>query len=197
MTVVGETRTVHSDGDDVETQLQWIAEKARKDPKCKFTGLFYLVNTGSPAGCFEGRRKDSVSGIDGVAKEKSGNDLKANRTMPLKVLMEIVAAKLRWHFAYYGVSDNARKMRRFAAEVRTLPYRWLNRRSNRGGHVMGELLQTPQEVSTAEATHQGKFTHDMVNITMKSRVRQGVSERPLQSVISSREPGLLDSFSVR
>ena len=58
--------------------------------------------------------------------------LKANRTMPLKELMKIVAAKLRGHFAYYGVSDNARKIGLFAAEVRTLLYRWLNRRSNRG-----------------------------------------------------------------
>jgi len=37
---------------------------------------------------------------------------------------------------------------------------------------MGEILQTPQEISSAEATYQGEFAPDMVNITMRSRVRE-------------------------
>ncbi|MDD5758944.1 MAG: hypothetical protein PHI06_07655 [Desulfobulbaceae bacterium] len=84
MTVVKETRTVHSKGDGVETKLRRIAEKARRDPKCKFTSLFHLVNTDLLRGCFEGLRKDAASGIDGVTKEEYGNDLEAN----LAVLVE-------------------------------------------------------------------------------------------------------------
>ena len=84
MTVVKETRTVLSNGDDVETKLQRIAEKARKDPKCKFTSLFHLVSMDLLRGCFEGLRKDAASGIDGVTKEEYGNDLEAN----LAVLVE-------------------------------------------------------------------------------------------------------------
>ena len=73
-----------SNGDDVETKLQRIAEKARKDPKCKFTSLFHLVSMDLLRGCFEGLRKDAASGIDGVTKEEYGNDLEAN----LAVLVE-------------------------------------------------------------------------------------------------------------
>jgi len=75
---------VLSNGDDVETKLQRIAEKARKDPKCKFTSLFHLVSMDLLRGCFEGLRKDAASGIDGVTKEEYGNDLEAN----LAVLVE-------------------------------------------------------------------------------------------------------------
>jgi group II intron reverse transcriptase/maturase len=64
----------------VETKLQRIAEKARKDPSCKFTSLFHLMNTELLRGCFEGLRKDAASGIDRVTKEGYGRDLEANLT---------------------------------------------------------------------------------------------------------------------
>jgi RNA-directed DNA polymerase len=86
MTVVKETRTVHSNGYDVETKLQRIAEKARKDPKCKFTSLFHLVSMDLLRGCFEGLRKDAASGIDGVTKEEYGKDLEANLTVLVEKL---------------------------------------------------------------------------------------------------------------
>ncbi|MDL1975390.1 MAG: group II intron reverse transcriptase/maturase, partial [Deltaproteobacteria bacterium] len=43
-----------------------------------------------------------------------------------------VVAKLRGHFAYYGVTDNSRGISRFAYEVRCLLFKWLNRRGKRG-----------------------------------------------------------------
>lgn len=58
--------------------------------------------------------------------------LKESRTMPTPELMKIATAKLRRHFAYYGVTDNTRGIRRFAFAVRALLFRWLNRRGKRG-----------------------------------------------------------------
>lgn len=79
-TVDKETRTVLGNRESVETKLQRIAEKARKDPECKFTSLFHLMNEELLRGCFEGLRKDAASGIDKVTKEEYGKDLAANLT---------------------------------------------------------------------------------------------------------------------
>jgi len=58
--------------------------------------------------------------------------LKANRTLPTRVLMGKVALKLKGHFNYYGVTDNIEGINRFALEVRRLLFKWLDRRGKRG-----------------------------------------------------------------
>ena len=64
--------------DEVETKLQRIAEKARKEAGFKFTSLFHLMNEELLRGCFEGLRKDAASGIDRVTKEEYGRNLEGN-----------------------------------------------------------------------------------------------------------------------
>ena len=49
-----------------------------------------------------------------------------------KVWWKILAAKLRGHFQYYGVSENYRGVLRFYKETIRLVYKWMNRRSQRG-----------------------------------------------------------------
>jgi group II intron reverse transcriptase/maturase len=80
MTAVKETRTVLSNGESVETKLQRIAEKARKEPSFKFTSLFHLMNMELLRGCYGKLRKDAASGIDRVTKEEYGRNLEANLT---------------------------------------------------------------------------------------------------------------------
>jgi len=58
--------------------------------------------------------------------------LKKARTLKTKELWETAKAKLRGHYAYYGVTDNLRGIKRFAAEARKLLFKWLNRRGKRG-----------------------------------------------------------------
>lgn len=58
--------------------------------------------------------------------------LRANRTLPTEDILAVTAAKLRGHFAYYGVTDNIRSLSRFAYRVIQLLYKWLNRRGKRG-----------------------------------------------------------------
>ena len=58
--------------------------------------------------------------------------LKVSRTLPTPDLMKTAAAKLRGHFAYYGVTDNSRGIGRFNHEFRKLLFKWLNRRGKRG-----------------------------------------------------------------
>ena len=57
--------------------------------------------------------------------------LKMARTMKTKELWEIARAKLRGHYAYYGVSDNLHGILRFSEEAKRLLFKWLNRRGRR------------------------------------------------------------------
>jgi len=50
----------------VETKLQRIAEKARRDSRCRFTSLFHLMNKELQRECFARLRKDATAGIDQV-----------------------------------------------------------------------------------------------------------------------------------
>lgn len=59
--------------------------------------------------------------------------LKAVRsTAPVKEWWPILAAKLRGHYQYYGVSGNMLAVRRYHAVTLRLTRKWLNRRSQRG-----------------------------------------------------------------
>jgi hypothetical protein len=60
----GGTCVVLSNVESVETKLQRIAEKARRDPHCRFTSLFHLMNKELLRQCFEQLRGDTAVGID-------------------------------------------------------------------------------------------------------------------------------------
>jgi hypothetical protein len=45
--------------------------------------------------------------------------------------MKTTVAKLRGHYAYYGVTGNSKSIRNFAHEARKLLFKWLNRRGKR------------------------------------------------------------------
>jgi len=67
-----------SNEESVETKLKRIAEKARKDPKCRFTSLFHLMNFDLLWGCFWELKKCKASGIDQVTKDTYAEDLMGN-----------------------------------------------------------------------------------------------------------------------
>ncbi|EFK07016.1 group II intron-encoded protein LtrA domain protein [delta proteobacterium NaphS2] len=62
----------------VETKLQRIAEKARKEDECRLTSLFHLMNEEMLRECFQELRKDAASGIDKVTKKEYGEKLGEN-----------------------------------------------------------------------------------------------------------------------
>ena len=61
-----DTLTMHSNSETVGTKLQRIAEKARRDPRCRFTSLFHLMDKELLRECFERLRRDAAAGIDQV-----------------------------------------------------------------------------------------------------------------------------------
>jgi hypothetical protein len=50
---------------------------------------------------------------------------------PLPDLWQAIAAKMRGHFQYFGVTDNSLALHRFEHAVHRLVFKWLNRRSQR------------------------------------------------------------------
>ena len=65
-------------GEMVETKLQRIADKARKDSGCRFTSLFHLINIEMMRECFKRLRKDAAAGIDKVTKAEYEENLEEN-----------------------------------------------------------------------------------------------------------------------
>lgn len=70
--------------------------------------------------------------------------LRANRTLPTHQILKTTAAKLRGHFAYYGVTDNSKSISTFSYLVTQTLFKWLNRRGKRGCYTwekFNKLLQ--------------------------------------------------------
>ena len=67
-----------SNDESVETKLKRIAEKARKDPSCRFTSLFHLMNKDLLWECFWQLKSCKASGIDQVTKDTYAENLMVN-----------------------------------------------------------------------------------------------------------------------
>ena len=61
---------MHRNEEPVETKLQRIAEKARRDPKAQFSSLFHLMNRELLWECFHALKENRASGIDRITKEQ-------------------------------------------------------------------------------------------------------------------------------
>jgi group II intron reverse transcriptase/maturase len=69
---------MHSNEESVATKLKRIAEKARKDPKCRFTSLFHLMNQDLLWECFWQLKSCKASGVDQITKDTYADNLMAN-----------------------------------------------------------------------------------------------------------------------
>ena len=74
----GEIHTMLRNEECVATKLKRIAEKARKDPNCRFTSLFHLMDHDLLWECFWDLKKCKASGIDQITKEQYEENLMAN-----------------------------------------------------------------------------------------------------------------------
>ena len=70
-------------------------------------------------------------------------DAEAHRTLKLlrrqtgettPEILRKTAAKLRGHYAYYGVTDNSKRVQAFAYETQRILFKWLGRRGKRGSY---------------------------------------------------------------
>jgi len=102
----------------------------RKPETFDFLGFTHYCSTTRDGKRFRVKRKTSAKKFR-VKLAAFKEWLKRNRTKPTRWIWEQVAAKLRGHYAYFGVTDNSRSIRQFAKEVCQLLRKWLNRRGKR------------------------------------------------------------------
>ena len=79
-----ETPSAHRSAEWVETRLRVISEMARRDPRCKFRNLAYLLNADYLAQCFRELKPKAAPGIDGVTWRKYRKGLDENLSNLLK-----------------------------------------------------------------------------------------------------------------
>src|SRR4030066_2377215 len=61
-----ETATIFEDRERVQTKLELITQRARENPKKRFTSLAHHLNEGFLLECFQELKKNKAPGIDGV-----------------------------------------------------------------------------------------------------------------------------------
>jgi group II intron reverse transcriptase/maturase len=107
------------------------AARGEKPETFDFLGFTHYCGTKRDGTGFRVKRKTASKRFKAkVAAFKEW--LKKARTKKTKELWKTVIAKLRGHYAYYGVTDNTEGIGRFAYEVKNLLFKWLNRRGKRG-----------------------------------------------------------------
>lgn len=67
--------------------------------------------------------------------------LRRHRHRSIAFQHRALSQKLRGHWAYYGITGNARRLQVFGMEVRRLWHKWLNRRSQRGGMLWSRFAR--------------------------------------------------------
>lgn len=110
----------------------------RKANTFNFLGFTHYCDK-SRRGHFKVGRKTSAKKFRAKAKELN-LWLKANRnTMLTKDWWKLLAAKLRGHYEYYGVSENYRAIYKFYTLAIRLARKWLNRRSQKKAMNWGKM----------------------------------------------------------
>ena len=65
--------------------------------------------------------------------------IKAQRSMPVRQLIEALNARLRGHYNYYGVIGNHRSLRSYFRQTSKLLMKWLGRRSQKSRMTWGKF----------------------------------------------------------
>jgi group II intron reverse transcriptase/maturase len=117
------TRTISFGRFERQTALR----QSRKAHTFEFLGLTHYCGL-SRKGRFLLGRKTSGQRFARACRELK-RWLKEVRFLPMKVWWPTLAAKLRGHYAYYGVSGNSRMIGKFGYVTIRALQKWLNRRS--------------------------------------------------------------------
>jgi len=111
--------------------VQNATAKGERPATFDFLGFTHYCGRSQDGKWFRMKRKTSKKRF--TAKSQAFKEwLMKARTLKTAELWETAKAKLRGHYAYYGVTDNVEGIGRFARKVTELLYKWLNRRGKRG-----------------------------------------------------------------
>jgi hypothetical protein len=120
-------------GRDLDANLRALVArlKAKREHRklntFEFLGFTHYCGTSRGGGFLLGRKTAKKRLVRACRKLSCW--LKAVRPLPMKLWWPKLAAKLRGHYQYYGLSGNSRAIWTFDYRVKRLLYKWLNRRS--------------------------------------------------------------------
>lgn len=112
---------------------QWAKAQGVKLETFDFLGFTHYGSRSRNGKRFRMKRKTIGKRFTAKLKVYKGW-LKANRTLPTPEILRKTAAKLRGHYAYYGVTDNIKRLQAFAYETQRMLFKWLGRRGKRGSY---------------------------------------------------------------
>lgn len=125
------------------TALREAGARGVKPETFDFLGFTHYCGTRRDGKGFRMKRKTSRKRF--TAKLGAFKDwVKSARTMRTAEIWRGASARLRGHYAYYGVTDNSPGIRRFAREATNLLFKWLNRRGGKNRlnwQRFGEMLR--------------------------------------------------------
>lgn len=102
----------------------------RKPETFDFLGFTFYCSTNGTKRFFRCKVKTCSKKFRSKVK-KMKEWIKNNRNMPVGEMIKRINQKLRGHYQYYGVTDNALAVKRYLQIVKNLLFKWLNRRSER------------------------------------------------------------------
>jgi group II intron reverse transcriptase/maturase len=105
-----------------------------------FLGFTHYCSKSYKTGGFRVKRKTAQKKYRLKLKEMN-QWLKQNRHLRLKDLTDMLNAKLRGHYQYYGITDNFKSIGNFLFETQRMMFKWLNRRSQKKSYIWEEFNQ--------------------------------------------------------
>ena len=110
------------------------ARGERKPETFSFLGFTFYCSLDSRKQFFRVKVKTDRKKL--ISKLKKLNIwLKEHRHYQLKEMIKRINQSMRGHYQYYGVTDNTPSLERFRHIVRSLLFKWLNRRSQRRSYT--------------------------------------------------------------
>lgn len=117
-----------------KTRLLWFKRPWRENPRRPETFDllgFTLFWAKSRQGNWVVKLKTAASRFSRAVR-RAGQWCRVHRHGPVRWQWQVLCAKIRGHFAYFGVTGNFRALSRFRYAVLRLWLKWLSRRSQRG-----------------------------------------------------------------
>lgn len=113
-------------------------KQERKANAFDFLGLTHFCTKSRQGGFLVGRRT-SVKKFRKKVKELNQWFKAQRNVLRLSEIWEKLAAKLRGHYQYYGISGNYRGVYRYYCCAKRIAFKWLNRRSQRKSFNMEQF----------------------------------------------------------
>jgi len=173
----------YSEKDNItQTKLALLSQRAREDPKLKFTSLAHLLNAGFLKECYYRLGRDRASGMDGVSWKEYGQRLDEN----LSDLVQRMKAKRYKPLPCRRVYIPKDKHSRRPLGLPSLEDKIVQK----GIATLLEAIYEPDFLDGSYGFRPGRGCHQALAV-----VHETISRRPVHYVIEADIKGFFDNVS--